>query len=453
MRVHSLRNAARSAFETRARCWLKVLALLAVSAGLTACSFAALREQLTVSTSDGKEGISMAGERLTELDQATYSYADRFVTLISDACDKAAKDHDSKEARKQALRLKLHNASSVYAVVTGPNPLGQLLDLATLVTLNKIDLVDEGRAAKVFGDRKEIVERAFGAAHDDIWQVAERFLQPNEIASVKRVIKDWRAKHRDVTMLAYVRFDDFARARAGLTQEEPEIGGLFDRIDEVNRTVKSAEQFGERAFYYMQRVPRLLQWQTERTVEGVLDNTDLQKLQGAVQQVADAAQVFAAEVKKFDQRQAGIQKHLDQVSVIVQQIDEFAPNAQAVLQDGQKLFLAAQETSSSLGNTLQVADKITAQFASDTNSEPVDAKPFDINEYTRTAEEVAKAVNEANRLLVAIQSEGLAKRAADLQRLIDDGIDHLAWRAAQLAVLVFLLVLAYRAIPLRSKAA
>jgi hypothetical protein len=259
------------------------LFLLVTVVSVSGCSLDFLRQKLATTTSNDKQAIAVAAERLSELDQATYSYSDRFVTLISDACDRAAKAHPTKEAKKEALRLKLHNSSSIYAIATGPNPLGQLLDMATMVTLNKINIVDEGRAKKIFGDSHDIVEQAFKAAHDDIWNVAGRFLQPNEIASIKRVILDWRAKHPQVALLAYVRFDDFARANAGLKQQAPEIGGLFDQISEVSHTVETAQQFGERTFFYFQRYPRLLQWQSERTVEAVLDNADLQKLQGSVQ--------------------------------------------------------------------------------------------------------------------------------------------------------------------------
>ena len=416
---------------------------LIVSIAATGCSLDKLKAKFSAASSQ-KEALAVAADRLSELDQATYSYSDRFVTLLSDACDRAAKAHPTKEAQKEALRLKLHNASSIYAIATGPNPLGQLLDMTTMVTLNKINMVDEGRAKKIFGESHEIVERAFNAAYDDIWSVAGRFLQPNEIASIKRVILDWRKKHPQVSLLAYVRFDDFARANAGLKQQSPEIGGLFDQISEVNRTVETAQQFGERTFFYFQRFPRLLQWQTERTAQGVLDNTDLQKLQGSVQQMANATQIFAQEIQKLEQREAAIQKHLETVSKIVDQVHKLTPNTQAIIQDGQKLLLAATDTSNSLGTTLKVADKLSSQIASKDKPEPSDTKPFDINEYTQTASEVSKTINEANQLLATLQADGLAKRATQVQQLVDGEIDHITWRGVQFALFLFVLALLYR---------
>ncbi len=414
------------------------------------CSLASVRAKFAAATSDAKDAIGIASEHLNELDQATYSFADRFVTTLADACDRAAKDNSSKEAVKQALRLKLHNASAVYAIATGPNPLGQLLDLATVVTLNKLVYVDERQAVRRFGDRHAIIEQAFSTIHDDIWRVAGRFLQPQEIRSVQRLIQEWRHQHPEGTLMAYVRFDDFSRARAGLSQEAPEIGGLFDRIDKVNQTMQTAQQFGERALFYTQRLPRLLQWQTERTVEAVLDNADLQRLQAAVQQVSNAATTFATELQQFDRKQAALQDNLVKVSGIIEQIDKLAPNVQSVLQEGQKLLAVTQDTSLALGTTLQTADKLSANFASpDTPASPP-AKAFDINEYTRTVSEVSGSLQRAQGLLQELQSPGLSQRLNELRSLADERIDHLVWRLAQIAILLFVLAVLYRRLTVRT---
>src|SRR4051812_39196792 len=59
--------------------------------------------------------------RLKEIDQATKGFADRYVTYLSESCDKVQADSPNFEARKQALRLKLFTASSVYGIAASPN--------------------------------------------------------------------------------------------------------------------------------------------------------------------------------------------------------------------------------------------------------------------------------------------------------------------------------------------
>ncbi len=65
--------------------WRVAVLLLAISVGTTGCSLDILREKLKITTGDDKEAIGIAAERLSELDQATYSFSDRFVTLIADS--------------------------------------------------------------------------------------------------------------------------------------------------------------------------------------------------------------------------------------------------------------------------------------------------------------------------------------------------------------------------------
>ena len=79
------------------------------------------------SKSNTKEAQAATAARLKEIDQATKGFADRYVTYLADACEKAVKDNPDPEARKDALRLKLFTANSVYGIAASPNPLGQLL--------------------------------------------------------------------------------------------------------------------------------------------------------------------------------------------------------------------------------------------------------------------------------------------------------------------------------------
>jgi hypothetical protein len=129
-------------------------------------------------------------------------------------------------------------------------------------------------------------------------------------------------------------------------------------------------------------------------------------------------------------------------------VHRLMPNTQAVVQDSQKLMVAAKDTSVALGDTLKIVDTVSAKFKSD-KPEPADAKPFDIKEYQRTAEEVTKIVGEVNLLMNNLQGEGMGKRTAELQKLADAEIDHLAWRIAQLVLLLFVLALVYRFVAVR----
>jgi len=88
-------------------------------------------------------------------------------------------------------------------------------------------------------------------------------------------------------------------------------------------------------------MPRLLQWQTERTVQAVLENPELQRSLASMEQLSNAV---AEEAKKFDEQQAEVQKTLDQVNQITV--------------NGKSLVMEARQTGDSLTETFKAFDQL-----------------------------------------------------------------------------------------------
>jgi len=407
------------------RCFAMVLLVVA----LTSCASSG---HLASAQRESKASISQL--KLKELDQATCSFADRYVTLISDACDQADKLATAPVVRSQALRLKLHHASSAYAIATGPSPLGQLLDLCSIVTLSKIELADEGRATLVFGPLGgPLIARAFIQAHEDIWRMASDYLNPEEIEAVKALIIEWRRQNPDVAMLAYVRFDDFAKARAGLQQVRPQIGGLFSQISEANRKLENAQTFAERTFFYAQRVPRLMQWQTERTVDAILQGPDVQRVIGQSDAFTRAISDVAAEVKRIDQRQTELSALLAQVDRIVQEVKGFGPE----IRDTVATVNALNEP---VRQNLVIVDRILERQA----NQPHDpnAKPLDLAEVRGLINDATAALAELQPILKdteALTDPGfIDARLQKFHEAAEQRVDHVYYRSVELIGLAFL---------------
>lgn len=373
--------------------------------------------------------------RLKEIDQATKGFADRYVTYLVDSCDRVQKDDLDPEARKQALRLKLFHSASVYSIASSPNPLGQLLDLCVVVTLGKMNWVEEGRAKKTFGaDHSRPVIEAFNNAHTEVWQLAGRFLTPDEINETKKLIRQWRAGHKDLTLLAYVRFDDFAKARAGLEQENPVVKGLFSQIAEAGRTIQTATDFGERALYYTERMPRLLQWQAERTVQAVLENPELQRSLASIEQIS---KTIAEEDKKLDERQVAIQTILDQANQVT-------ANAKSLVMEVRQTGDSLTQASASLTETFKTFDQLVhtlnPPLAAGEAPKPA-GKPFDITEYGPVFEKATATAHEARLFIDSSfqfqSAPAFNNRIADIEGFTQRRTDHIAMRVAQLIVFLF----------------
>ena len=93
----------------------------------------------------------------------------------------------------------------------------------------------------------------------------------------------------------------------------------------------------------------------------------------------------------------------------------------------------AQQTAATLGETIRAADRLVASLRDP--AAPGGAASFDVEKYTVALRELRAATEALNSAVGAGQGLTTAGRGM---------VDHAAWRAAQLLVLVFGLLLVYR---------
>src|SRR5260221_3786527 len=95
--------------------------------------------------------------------------ADRYAMGVAEAVERLKKQASEDEGRRLHL-FKLRNAESAYDVVTSGDPLEGLLDLLTLIELQNIVWIDEGRITK-YSDRPGVAYMAstLGSARKQSW--------------------------------------------------------------------------------------------------------------------------------------------------------------------------------------------------------------------------------------------------------------------------------------------
>src|SRR5262249_13211025 len=204
---------------------------------------------------------------IEDLDQLTYVYADRYMMLISSACDQVARDNPDPRQRVTAGQVKRINCSSVYDVATSPDAFSRLLDMTLVVTLQAEVWIDDGRANKLFGDRGHYLELALRQARRDIWKISAQAMTPDQMEGFDRVILRWRRDNPNVEFVSYIRFNDVASARARAVAVSIRRGdGLLAPIDEAKQSVDQVRALTERMFYLAKRMPFLLDWQGQEFV-------------------------------------------------------------------------------------------------------------------------------------------------------------------------------------------
>ena len=217
------------------------------------------------------------------------------------------------------------------------------------------------------------------------------------------------------------------------------------------REIAQSRQLAERAIYYAQRAPNLIDMQfdllTNRIVampetKRVLEDTA--HLGGAAASAGRLADDLPNLLAR--EREAAIRQVMDVINLQAGQMSKLANELRAALDAG-------TATSDSLNTTIRSADQLIARFDKPKPpgaSEEPRGRAFDIREYTAAAAVAAHTANELQQLLVSVERGApvLAQSADHATNGLQTMIDHLLWRATLLGLLLivsaFASALAYR---------
>jgi hypothetical protein len=133
--------------------WI-VLTAIACGGGAGGC--ASLRALVPAGMRTEEIGGPAPGHTIAgaELDELTRAFADRYVGLLSSACDALKKDNGNAVQRREAQELMLDCATNVYDIASNADAFTRMLDLVVVTTLISQVWVDDDLAGEVFGERE-----------------------------------------------------------------------------------------------------------------------------------------------------------------------------------------------------------------------------------------------------------------------------------------------------------
>lgn len=392
---------------------------------------------------------------IQELDQFTYGYADRYFMVISSAVDVIKRGNPDPIQRRFAHLIKLNGVQAMNDIVSGNDPYSQVFDLVVSVTLESMVWIDENRAEQVFGDRAPGLIKALRTMRVEAWDLAAKVLTQEQLELLDYIILEWRRTHPEVEQVAYVKFDNFAGARAaGLLTELKEGRGFLAPLSQASQVMKDWGRLTERAFWYSKRAPNLAAIQAEGAVNEILSapeiNSMLQTADRLGRTAESAPQTIDAQRKaifaELDARQTLLTNTLGDLRQIMANADSL----------GRTISLLAtnvQQTLTVLGDTLKVADGVGQHFGLDKPSTNPPARPFDIQDYTVALTRFNDVITNIYRLSSSAdqltRSEGWKKGLQDVTDVTDRRVDRVFYRLCLLLGLAFLLALGYRVISLK----
>lgn len=327
-----------------------------------------------------------------------------------------------------------------------------------------------------FGERGRVLVRALRQARVEIWQVASRALFQPQLQELDWLIWDWRRRNPAVTEIAAVRFDEASAVRGrALADAVRSGGGLLAPISDAVTQIDESRELAERAFFLAKRLPMLIDWQVQGTLDDVLLRPEVAT---AMANHADMVQsigkltAIAAEIPAVAQRERqaaldaiggqvqSVRGLVDEVRKAIADVTKIFADVTPLTASGERIVVDLRETSTALTQTITAVDALLAKVS---GGPPVPgaapSKPFDIAEYAAVVGDLAKMVKDLNALVGAsnnlLGSNVLSVRLKEVDFAAAERVEHASVRVervvamvfvrlALLLVLGFVLLIAYR---------
>jgi hypothetical protein len=220
------------------------------------------------------------------LQQEMMGFSDRFTMAVWQTLDQYIRGETDPLKRSAAEHWKVLYSAATMQIAAGRDPAGSLLDMAVLTDLAEWSVARSWNP-QVFGNGGEPLLEALRGLKKDIGGTLDATLTPAQRQQLNAIISDWKKRHPGALYVAGVRLDDLASARLGKDQKN---GGLI-LIADVSRAVGKVDEaleYGERAMFYLERLPRLTTMQTSLALAQVGSAPAVLSLTGSAEKAATA---------------------------------------------------------------------------------------------------------------------------------------------------------------------
>jgi len=414
--------------------------------------------------SPSKREARKQAQQLQALQLTVMRFADEFVGRTGQAIASAQSDSESPEDRLLTQNWRVQQATAAYTIASGPNPLGNAVDMVSLVALNRM-MLEEKWVTDRFGARIKPVQETYQRLETDAWNILDPVLSDAQIARLKEIMARWRADHPEVRTVSYVHFQDLADSvGAGQSGGDAQGGGLFSMLgidpfsslDPAVREISQSRALAERTIYYLQRAPQLLDMQIVRLTYQFAVMPESQAL------LADAQRVSLVG-SASDQLVQTLPSLLDRqrealIAQLVGVLQQESASVSALTTNLRSTLEAGTDTAKAVHGTLDVVERITGQFTGKPATPAAEkGPPFDIRNYTEMLREATAASRELDALAQRTDSLLPVLRVAtqDTASRVDGILNHLFWLAVLLILVatatVLLAALAYRRLVARDR--
>jgi hypothetical protein len=308
------------------RALVLVIAVLAAALVLAGCQ--TLRSMSPQARRDAETAA-----RLLQLQQQNMRFADNYVMRLTTAARMAEHRAANPMQRYHLSGWLLAQAVTAYSAASADNAVMGALDLVSLATLS--GEVVEVTGPSRFPQQADAMRTVHRELEAEAWKLAADFLTPTQQADLRRVLLDWRAQHMDVETAPFLRFREFVNVTPSTTAQSTtavpsSLIGLVGLdpmagLDPAVRQVEQSRLFAERATYYAQRVPFIIDLQLDRSLNRIAVDPDTRALLAQTGSISTSAERFAAVAEALPD------EFSKEREALIRQLSELLASQQAIL--------------------------------------------------------------------------------------------------------------------------
>jgi hypothetical protein len=419
------------------RALVLVIAVLAAALVLAGCQ--TLRSMSPQARRDAETAA-----RLLQLQQQNMRFADNYVMRLMTAARMAEHRAADPMQRYHLSGWLLAQAVTAYSAASADNAVMGALDLVSLATLS--GEVVEVTGPSRFPQQADAMRTVHRELEAEAWKLAADFLTPTQQADLRRVLLDWRAQHMDVETAPFLRFREFVNVTPSTTAQSTtavpsSLIGLVGLdpmagLDPAVRQVEQSRLFAQRATYYAQRVPFIIDLQLDRSLNRIAVDPDTRALLAQTGSISTSAERFAAVAEALPD------EFSKEREALIRQLSELLASQQAILLpmlvELRGSLEAGNLTATSVDGAVRSIDALVGRLKAPPSAGATPGRPFDITEYTQAADGITRAAVELQQLIGSIDAQA-PQLGATLEASEAKGrslIDYLFVRAAWLIALL-----------------
>ena len=408
-----------------------------------------------------------------------------FASEVSDSAARIERKSTQRDVRRATLIWRLKLIPGMEDLLASDDPFAILLD-AWALCVRMSQYLQEGEGKDLFGEQQKLAVETAQRLQTRIEEIARNYVAENNWDKLSKQIEAYAKQNPIHGVFAFEAPVPFSKAEPGRSVAELVLGAplraaqkVGEGLDPTLRLSQSVDRFRD----LMEEYPALLRWQMQLTLLELDDIPEIQTLLRGIENVSQSsvrltrvAEELPERLRKeseqllddFDARQPelrttldklqqtaeGLQGALDQATRAGQAWEQTADAATQTIRQVQQ-FRQQDSQSAPAGTTSAPASR----GAPTTNVSAETGPPFDINDYTRSAEAMTAAASELRSLLSEVRDfvkgETTEQSLKRINALTDttlgqtagqarEVIDHAAWRGAELVALIFVLLVGYR---------